>query len=100
MSTFTRRTSGALWTLIIGPRRVKTSLRGIPTRSYSNKPTQLLRLAKNAILPVASLDVILIRLRGSADWSAPFVVRKSERLAFSRRGPYIHRAKNKRALSF
>ena len=69
------------------------------TRSCSNQPAQLQRLARNLkVRFVASLDAILsnkritkalIRLRGCAVWSAPLLFAKHRRQGFSRRGQFI-----------
>ena len=64
----------------IEPRRDKTCLREFPTRSDTNRPAQLQKLARVLkILAIESRDIILskqrttkalIRLRGSADQTA------------------------------
>ena len=71
---------------------------GFPTKRVSNQSPQLQRLARKLISPVASLHMILskmritkalIRLCGCAGWSAPVLLSKPWRHVFSRQGPYM-----------
>ena len=68
--------------LIVEPRHEKTCLRECPTRSDSNRPAQLQKLAWGLKFWLHKLDITLsrqrttkalIRLRGCAGWSAPLL---------------------------
>ena len=76
---------------------VRKRVFGFPTRSCSNMPAQIQRLAKKMNFSlVASLDMILakkgitkalIRLCGCAGWSAPLLFAHNHRQVFSYCGP-------------